>query len=332
MNQSGLAIGVLAASTKQLGELNRLVKGAGFSVTASVELRQEPPKTLPPVDVWVVNLDMHEVRAQVVVDHIEALNLPVIYEEDLDIHHTDASPNSTEKPLTPTDMRIKKERRIASKLHHLVREPHVQSPALALRRADQVWVLAASTGGPEAVAEFLDGLPDDLEGVALLYAQHIEAQALTNLRMVVQKHCNWAVQFTDQAQVIREKTVYILSPLHQIELSDAGVLSPLQEPWGGRYRPSIDQVIAKVARVYRKKGGAIVFSGMGDDGANSCTLLHHRGGQVWIQATSTCTIDSMPASVEKNGSAGFSAKPSDLARQFVQYHKYGQVPPQNPRR
>ena len=100
-------------------------------------------------------------------------------------------------------------------------------------------------------------------------------------------------------RVIREKTVYLISPLHQIELLEGGVLSPLPDPWGGRYRPSIDQVIAKVARVYRDRGGAIVFTGMGDDGANSCTMLHHRGGQVWIQSAASCAIDSMPVSVEK---------------------------------
>src|SRR5690606_21365580 len=111
------------------------------------------------------------------------------------------------------------------------------------------------------------------------------------------------------------------SPQHQVELLEGGVLSPLPEPWGGRYRPSIDQVIAKVARIYRDRCGVIVFTGMGDDGANSCTMMHHRGGQIWIQTAASCAIDSMPVSVEKKGCVHFSAAPAELAQQFVKLHK-----------
>lgn len=40
--------------------------------------------------------------------------------------------------------------------------------------AHQVWLLAASLGGPEAVKAFMDALPGGLP-VGFVYAQHIEA-------------------------------------------------------------------------------------------------------------------------------------------------------------
>lgn len=320
MSQSGIAIGVLAASTKQLGELNRLIRGAGYSVMASLELRDGPIKVLPEVNVWVVNLDLHEQRCLAVVDQLEALGLPVLFEEDIELIGVNTTYDGEDRPLLPAELRARKERRIAEKLRQLVLEPTANMSAPVNARAQKVWVLAASTGGPEAVARFLDGLPDHLPNLALLYVQHIEAQALDNLRSVVAKHCKWQIRFTDQAQVLREHTIYILSPIHQIDLSDSGILSPSQEPWEGRYRPSINQVVAKVARVYRQRGGVIVFSGMGDDGADSCGMMHHRGGQVWIQSPETCAIDSMPVSVAKRGLARLSAAPGELAKQFVLHH------------
>lgn len=321
--KSGLAIGVIAASVKQLSELNRLVKGAGYAVAASVEIKPGQTAQLPPVDVWVANLDLHDPTVQPVMDGLDAGDLPVIYEDDLQLVPPSSDRAADEKPLLPAEIRQQKERRLALKLRQLVRDSGLETR----RRAKKVWVLAASTGGPDAVGEFLDGIPDDLDDIALIYVQHIEHQALESLHKVVTRHCGWAVENTETARVIREKTVYLISPLHQIELLEGGVLSPLPEPWGGRYRPSIDQVIAKVARIYRERGGVIVFTGMGDDGASSCTLLHHRGGQVWVQTAASCTIDSMPTSVEKKGCVQLRAAPADLARHFVSLHKHGTQPP-----
>jgi len=323
--KSGLAIGVIAASLKQLSELGRLVKGAGYTVAASVEIKPAFAGPLPEVDVWVANLDLHDSGVRSVMDGLDLGGPPVIYEDDLQLVPEISAKSADEKPLLPAEIRQQKERRLALKLRQLVRD----SAAETRRRAQKVWVLAASTGGPDAVAEFLAGLPDDLDGVALLYVQHIEYQALTSLQKVVTRHCGWSVEITDEARVIREKTVYLISPQHQVELLEGGVLSPLPEPWGGRYRPSIDQVIAKVARIYRDRCGVIVFTGMGDDGANSCTMMHHRGGQIWIQTAASCAIDSMPVSVEKKGCVHFSAAPAELAQQFVKLHKEGLRPPRS---
>lgn len=321
--KSGLAIGVIAASVKQLSELNRLVKGAGHAVAASVDIKSGQSDALPDVDVWVANLDLHDPAVQPVMDELDALGLPVIYEDDLQLVPPPSDTPANEKPLLPAEIRQQKERRLALKLRQLVRhsEPGTR------RRAQKVWVLAASTGGPEAVGDFLDGIPDDLSGLALLYVQHIDQQALESLEKAVRRHCGWDVETTEVARVIREKTIYLIAPQHQVELLEGGVLSPLPEPWGGRYKPSIDQVIAKVARVYRDRGGVIVFTGMGDDGANSCTLLHHRGGQVWVQSSASCTVDSMPVSVEKKVNVHYSGTPADLARRFVSLHKPGAVSP-----
>lgn len=324
MESPVLAIGVIAASVKQVGELTRLVRGAGYSVAVAVELRNGQTPQLPAADVWIVNLDLHDEAAQALFEQLESGGSPVIYEDDLQL--TAAAPGA-EKPELPALVRQQKERRLAAKLRQLVREPLPQGSTIQARRAQKVWAIAASTGGPEAVAEFLRGIPADLEGIALLYVQHIESHGHSNLCRVMAKHSCWDVQAISAATVIREKTIYVVSPEQQFELSDGGVISPLSEPWGGRYRPCIDQVIAKVARVYRNRGGAIIFTGMGDDGASSCTLMHHRGGQVWVQHFATCTIDSMPVSVTKKGCVSFSGKPEALAQQFVYFHRHGCLSP-----
>lgn len=322
MCAESLKVGVLAASTKQLGELNRLIRGAGLSVAASAVLRDQLVADLPVVDVWVVNLDLHDEKCERAVDYLESLGVPVIFDEDVEITMSGTGTGSVDvqTPMMVTEMRLRKERRIAEKLRQLVRKSNVASFDDRRRRADEVWVLAASTGGPGAVSEFLRGVSADLSGVAFVYAQHTDVPALKSLRDVLTKHIRWNIELTEQPQVIREKTIYVLSPAFQVELSDGGTLSPLADAWSGCYKPSINQIIAKVARVYRQRCGVIVFSGMGDDGAQSCEMMHHRGGQVWIQSVESCAIDSMPASVAQRGLAGFSAPPSQLAKKFNELH------------
>lgn len=321
MNGQCVNVGVLASSRQSLTELRRLVEGAGFNVQASVEFKGILP-VLPVVDVWVASLDLHDAMAEPLIDQLDQTGVPVIYDDDIQA--------ASDRGVTENTgyLMQQRERQLGCKLRQLVREPIGDGQGKQYHRAQYVWVLGASTGGPEAVTQFLRGIPADLTRVAFIYVQHTESHALLNLRQVMARHSQWRVELTDIPQVVREKTVYMVSPALQVELLEAGVLSPSNEPWSGPFRPSIDQVIAKVARVYGARGGAIIFSGMGDDGAKSCSLLYHRGGRVWSQLRSTCTVDSMPASVESRGCVAFSATPVELAQRLVSLHKYGTVPPQ----
>ncbi len=305
-------IGVLAETIHQLGDLKRLVRGAGFSVSAAVEAVNVRPQ-MPDVDIWVANLDLDSDTALAIVEQLDALNKHVIFETDLV-----ATPvKNGEKPELPADIRSKRERRLAQKLRQWV--VPVEAKTLTQKRAQQVWVLAASTGGPEAVAEFLKAVPQTLTGVAFLYAQHIECSGVVPLLKTVARATPWRVHLVDRALTLCEQGVYVVSPEVQIELSDVGTVAPSKTPWAGQFKPSLNQVIAKVARVYGARGGAIVFSGMGDDGANSCTMLRHRGGQVWVQSSDTCTVDSMPVSVAAKGLVHQTAAPKILGQQFGEY-------------
>lgn len=306
-------IGVVAKTMQHLGELSRVVKGAGFHLAAFVDAAQGLPESVPAVDVWVVNIDLDDLGSQSILDHLEAQHTPIIFDDDL----VSYSASTESKAELPADIRIKRERRLAEKVQNLLNASAVQGEERA--RAQQLWVLAASTGGPDAVLAFIKSLPKDLPKAAFLYVQHIEDQGFQNLLKVVAKHSDWPVYSCSQTHTLRERSLYLVDPAHQIEITESGVISPNHSPWSGQYKPSINQVIAKVARAYGKRGGAIVFTGMGDDGADSCTLLHHRGGQVWIQSPETCTVDSMPVSVQSRASASFSASPELLAQKLGQY-------------
>lgn len=318
-----LAVGVLATSPKQVGELSRLAHGAGFSVAAALDVAAVGEGSLPQVDAWLVSMDLHDEVAQGLLEQLESCGTPVIYDDD------SCSANGPTDTTDAALLREQRVRRLAAKLQQVIRDSvnRDATPAAVttMARAQNLWVVAASTGGPDAVTQFLRGIPNNLHGVALLYVQHMDNYGHDNLCRVIARNSCWAVAVIDKAHVIREQTIYVVSPAQQFELSEAGIISPSAEPWAGRYRPCIDQAMAKVARVYRARGGAIVFSGMGDDGAGSSTLMHHRGGQIWVQQAASCTIDSMPVSVLKKGCVSFIGPPAALAQQFVYFHRHGRL-------
>lgn len=313
-------VGVLSGSMKQLGELISVVRGAGFTVGAFIDISQPLPKSFPEVDVWVVNIDLGDDSSQAIIEKLDEAGATIIFDDD---HHQETAVRiaGDGEAAQPSAVKMRRERRLAEKVSNVLKQAHKPPVAddTTSARAKRVWVLGASTGGPEAVIDFLECIPANLPGVAFIYVQHMEDFGHENLIKVIGHHSPWPVHNGDHSHTLRERNVYVLSPTQQVSLSESGVMAPLGTPWTGYYKPSIDQVMAKVARAYGGKAGAIIFTGMGDDGAQSASLIHHRGGKVWVQSAETCAVDSMPQSVEKKGFAGLSGSPEELAIEFINF-------------
>lgn len=181
------------------------------------------------------------------------------------------------------------------------------------RPASSLWLLAASTGGPSAVCEFFRALPGNLD-VAFVYLQHINEGYSPALLNMLSKAGNYKACLAQQGAVLEAGSVTLVDPSARIEVQNNSTVICFDEPWLGRYQPSIDQLAANVARTRSFRGGMIVFTGMGDDGASSSRLIAQQKGQVWVQAPDTCVIDSMPQAALQTGCVQFSGSPSQLAQ------------------
>ena len=297
---SVLKLGLIADSSIQLRKLESLVEYAGYAVGAALLSTNSSEQVMPEVDVWVVRVDMQSEKSIALMERLEDEPVPVIYDDAES--YTSLDPSESAK-------RFSRKVNTSNKL-----KPNSASSA---SRARRVWVLAASTGGPDAVVTFIKNLPADLEDVAFIYVQHIDERMSESLQKVIARNTQWEVFSCDQPQRLNAKSFYIVSPEHQVDLDDMGCLIPVAAPWEGPYSPSVDQVLAKVAKKFGKDSGAIIFSGMGDDGAKTCRLLALAGGKVWVQAPSSCAVDSMPQEAIATESVSFIGTPELLAREFV---------------
>ncbi|MEJ2344176.1 MAG: chemotaxis protein CheB [Gammaproteobacteria bacterium] len=184
----------------------------------------------------------------------------------------------------------------------------------------QVWVLGASIGGPQAVKQFVSSLPGDLP-ITLVLAQHIGAGFVELLAAQLRRVANLEVSAAEDGQTLRHGQLVVAPVEHRMVITEEGrvELQPIAER--SVYSPSIDTVMADVAARYGANSGAIVFSGMGNDGVLGCQAIVERGGTVWAQDAASCVISSMADAVREAGLASHSGDPGELAASLVEHVK-----------
>lgn len=193
-------------------------------------------------------------------------------------------------------------------------------PADSGSKAKHVFTLGSSLGGPEAVKEFLDALPKGLP-VSFVYGQHIDAQFVPVLAQVLARHAQFNLSVAEHGMELRNGEVLIVPADREVQF-ESGRVKVLDRAWPGPYGPSVDQLILNVQQGF-PNAGTVIFSGMGNDGAEalqSLTQLSVKDSlQVWAQSPETCASSAMPDSCRKTGAVNFSGSPQELAKHLVKY-------------
>jgi len=180
----------------------------------------------------------------------------------------------------------------------------------------RVWVLGASIGGPDAVREFLSGIPRSISCVFLL-AQHMGADFIDLMVSQLAKATALDVKMAASGSAARPGQVLIVPLAERMLLSPDGDVRivPLDTP--SPYSPSIDQVLFDVADRFGARAGAIIFSGMAHDAIEGAKYLASKGGIVWVQDPATCVVSSMIDGAVEAGIVRYQGGPADLAQKFI---------------
>jgi two-component system chemotaxis response regulator CheB len=204
----------------------------------------------------------------------------------------------------------------------LLARPHFvpTTPAAALAPAigaTSVVAIAASTGGPRALAEVIPNLPSDLDA-AVLVVQHMPAGFTRSLASRLDLMSRLRVAEASEAEAIQANRVY-LAPggLHMRIVGDAeGVpriaLDRSPPIWG--VRPSADRLFTSVAQQFGRAAVGVVLTGMGRDGAEGLREIRASGGLGVVQDRETSTIYGMPlAALQRAGAERVVALPAVAA-------------------
>jgi len=321
-------VAILAANAEHAAHLRALLKTAGLQVVHSGGLDAASLQAVEGLSADVLLVDLsEEIESEIeLIDGLlEHSTLPIMFNDSspgggrtnsqwakrlaqkliemVRAAASPAAPNMAEKPAP---------------LAEVATSPReVSRPAGA---AENVWVLGASLGGPQAVRDFLAAVDADLP-VAFVLAQHIGVNHVQLLAEQLNRVSTFRVLPAKLGHVLRHGEV-ILSPADRhLQLTEDGYVALTATPADAVYSPSIDHVMGAVAERYGNRVGTIIFSGMGDDGAKGCLAVARHGGIVWAQDVKSCVISSMPDQARKTHTVTYSASPRAIAQHLHEYFR-----------
>ena len=182
----------------------------------------------------------------------------------------------------------------------------------------RVVVIAASTGGPRALAELVPALPAPL-GAGTVIVQHMPAGFTTSLAAPLDKASQLDVVEAVAGETLAPDKV-VLGPggLHLRLDAERRVVLSEEAPIGG-LRPRADLGIEDAAKLFGRRLLLVVLTGMGNDGVRGAEAVRAHGGRVLVQEESTCTVYGMPHAVAEAGLAdavhGLDEMPAAITRE-----------------
>lgn len=331
-DRTAARIAVIADTSLQRHVLQQALSGSGYQVVLNSDPARLDEAALADceTDLWLVDLAQSE-DSPLVDNLLEKASAPVLFGEG-------------HAPERHSENYPRWERRLFGKLKRLVGDPAqavgpsleallaeaqrpsrlelpaalAGTPLVAGEPARQVWLLAASLGGPAAVKEFLDALPGGLP-IGFIYAQHIDAAFETALPQAVGRHSQWHVNPARHGDAVRCGEVVVAPIAHELGFAEDGSMQVADRGWPEPYSPSIDQMMLNLAQAYGSQCGVIVFSGMGSDGSAAAAYVKRQGGEIWTQRSESCICPSMPDSLREGGFSSFSGDPRELAAALVDH-------------
>lgn len=178
--------------------------------------------------------------------------------------------------------------------------------------------VGASTGGTEAVRNFLLGIPADCPPIMIV--QHMPASFTGSFAARLDSLCQPRVIESKGGEVIETGTVYI-APGHshlKIRRSPSGYLTELfATPPVNRHRPSVDVLFDSAAEVVGRNAIGVILTGMGKDGACGLLRMRQAGARTLGQNEESCVVYGMPREAANMGAVEEVASLEELPRRVL---------------
>eukprot|EP01030_Chromulinospumella_sphaerica_P027888 gene27888-28181_t len=159
-------------------------------------------------------------------------------------------------------------------------EVHSQLPQLRnpLTSSEKLIIIGASTGGTEAIREFLMQMPSDCPGI--LITQHMPEGFTRSFAQRLDSLCKISVQEAAGNERILPGHAYI-APGHShlyLARSGANYMTRIdQADPVNRHRPSVDVLFRSAAQYAGKNAVGVILTGMGKDGAAGMLEMKQAG-------------------------------------------------------
>jgi len=194
----------------------------------------------------------------------------------------------------------------------------IPSARPGLAASGKIIFVGASTGGTEAIKEYLLGIPADCPPI--LIVQHMPESFTASFARRLDSLCAPHVIEAQGNEKVEPGTVYI-APGHShllIRRGNSGFLTELAAtPPVNRHRPSVDVLFDSAAALVGRKAVGVILTGMGKDGAQGLLRLRQAGARTFGQDEASCVVYGMPREAFLIGAVEEQCSLGDMARRVI---------------
>ncbi len=183
---------------------------------------------------------------------------------------------------------------------------------------EKLIIVGASTGGTEAIKEFLIQLPANCPGI--LITQHMPEGFTKSFANRLNSLCKISVHEAQGGERVLPGHAFI-APGHShllLKRNGANYVTELnQGELVSRHRPSVDVLFRSAANYAGKNAIGVILTGMGKDGAAGMLEMHQAGAYNFAQDEASCVVYGMPKEAVAAGAVDEVVPLRDMARKVL---------------
>ncbi len=163
------------------------------------------------------------------------------------------------------------------------------------KTTEKVVVVGASTGGTEALSNFLQAMPLDAPGIVIV--QHMPEHFTRAFAARLDGICRISVKEAEDNDTVIRGRALIAPGNHHMLLKRSGARYYVEikdGPLVSRHRPSVDVLFRSAARYAGRNAIGVIMTGMGDDGAIGMLEMKEMGAFNIAQDEESCVVFGMP--------------------------------------
>ncbi len=172
----------------------------------------------------------------------------------------------------------------------------------------RVLCIGSSTGGPQALMQFLQGAGQALARLPVLIVQHMPPTFTTILAQHLGRTANREAAEGVDGEPLAAGRIYVAPGGRHMLVEKVGekpVIRLSDAPPVHFCRPAVDPMFESVARVFGSAALGVILTGMGSDGAKGALAIADAGGNVIAQNEATSVVWGMPgAAIAAGACAG----------------------------
>jgi two-component system, chemotaxis family, protein-glutamate methylesterase/glutaminase len=196
--------------------------------------------------------------------------------------------------------------------------PVRKTPALRVT-TDKVVVVGASTGGTEAILEFLASMPPDAPAIVIV--QHMPEVFTAGFARRLDSMCQIEVkEAANGDRVLQGRALIAPGNRHTVLRRSGGhyVVEVTDGPLVSRHRPSVDVLFRSAAQAAGPNAIGVIMTGMGDDGAAGLLEMKEAGAWTMAQDEASCVVFGMPKEAIERGAVHEICSIANLNSRFLE--------------